>query len=131
DLAIQGDGMFIAQGSDREQQYTRAGIFNLNSSNEVVTPTGNRLIGYNIDSQYRVQTTQLVPMTIPLGSEAVAQATKTVTLEGTLTPNGDIADTAEVIQSVVLGSGAIPRPDSSGIGLAAGSTASTAGITVS
>ena len=130
DLAIQGDGLFIVEGAEREQLYTRAGIFKLNSANELVTPTGNRLMGFGIDSQYHIQSTQLVPMKIPLGSEAVAQATKNVTMEGTLTPNGDIADTAEVIQSVVLGSGAIPRPDSSAIRLTAGATASTTGINV-
>lgn len=131
DLAIQGDGLFIVQGASNEQLYTRSGIFKLNSANELVTPTGNRLMGYGIDDQFRIQTTQLVPLSVPLGSEAVAQATKNVVMEGTLTPNGDIADTAEVIESVVLGDSAIPRPDASGVVLASASTPNTAGITTS
>ncbi|MCA9182512.1 MAG: flagellar hook-basal body complex protein, partial [Planctomycetales bacterium] len=109
DLAIQGDGLFIVQGSSNEQLYTRAGIFSLNSANELVTPTGNRLLGFGIDDKFNIQTTKLTPLSIPLGSEAVAQATKNVAMEGSLTPNGDIADTAEVIQSGVLGDAAIPR----------------------
>lgn len=131
DLAIQGDGLFIVQGAGNEQLYTRAGIFSLNSANELVTPTGNRLMGFGIDDKFKIQTTQLTPLAIPLGSESVAQATKNVAMEGSLTPNGDIADTAEVIQSGVLGDAAIPRPDASGVLLASGNTATTSGITVS
>ena len=131
DLAIQGDGLFIVQGAGHEQLYTRSGIFSLNSANELVTPTGNRLMGFGVDDKFKIQTTNLTPLAIPLGSEAVAQATKNVTMEGSLTPNGDIADTAEVIQSGVLGDAAIPRPDASGIQLASATTASTIGITVS
>ncbi len=131
DLAIQGDGLFIVQGASNEKLYTRSGIFSLNSQNQLVTPTGNRLMGYGIDDQFRIQTTQLTPLSVPLGSEAVAQATKNVVMEGTLTPNGDIADTAEVIQSAVLGDAAIPRPDASGVILASASTPDTSGIAVS
>lgn len=128
DLAIQGDGMFIVQGAEGERLYTRTGLFSLNSSNQLVAPSGQRLLGYGVDDQYRVQSTELVPLTIPLGSQAVAQATTEVVMEGTLTPNGDIANTAEVIQSAVLGDAAIPRPDSSPVGLASASRPSTVGV---
>lgn len=130
DLAIQGDGLFIVEGGQGEQLYTRSGIFNLNSENQLVTPTGNRLLGYGIDEQFRVQSTQLAPLQVPLGSEAVAQATENVTMEGTLTPNGDLADTAEVIQSAVLGDTAIPRPDASALSLASASIPANTGVTV-
>ncbi|GIW97196.1 MAG: flagellar hook protein FlgE [Pirellulaceae bacterium] len=130
DLAIQGDGLFIVEGADSERLYTRNGIFTLNSENQLVTPTGQRLLGYGVDSRFTIQTTELVPLTIPLGTEAVAQATENVVMEGTLTPNGDIADTAEVIQSVVLGDAAIPRPDADGVTLESAPTPSTAGVTV-
>jgi flagellar hook protein FlgE len=128
DLAIQGDGLFIVEGARGERLYTRTGIFSLNSENELVTPTGHRLLGYGVDSQFRVQATQLQPLTIPLGSQAVAQATSNVVMEGTLTPNGDIADTAEVIQSTILGNAAIPRPDSSSMGLASAARPLNAGV---
>jgi flagellar hook protein FlgE len=130
DLAIQGEGLFIVQGGSGERLFTRTGLFSLNSANELVTPTGQRLLGYGIDEEFRVQSTELVPLTIPLGTEAVAQATENVVMEGTLTPLGDIADTAEVIQSSVLGNAAIPRPDSSAIGLASASRPATTGVTV-
>lgn len=130
DLAIQGDGLFIVEGARGERLFTRTGIFSLNSENELVTPTGQRLLGYGVDSQFRVQATQLQPLTIPLGSQAVAQATTNVVMEGSLTPNGDIADTAEVIQSSILGNAAIPRPDSSGVGLASASRPASADVNI-
>lgn len=114
DLAIQGDGFFTVQGPGGEPLYTRNGIFKLNSQNELVSTTGSRLMGYGIDETYTVQRTEQVPLTIPLGSAAVAQVTRNVYLEGTLTPTGDVADTARIIQSVTLGDASVPRPDSSG-----------------
>jgi flagellar hook protein FlgE len=130
DLAIQGDGMFIVEGARGERLYTRTGIFQLNSDNELVTPTGQRLLGFGVDSQFRVQATQLQPLTIPLGTAAVAQATTTVVLDGTLTPNGDIADTAEVIQSSVLSNAAIPRPDTSSMNISSAARPSNSSVTV-
>lgn len=110
DLAIQGDGFFIVEGPQGERLYTRNGIFKTNSENELVTVTGNRLLGFGVDEFFTLQTTQVQPLTIPLGSAAVAQATQNVYLEGTLSPTGDLADTAQVIESSILGNGVIPQP---------------------
>jgi len=130
DLAIEGDGFFIVQGPGGENLYTRHGGFKTNSVNELVSVTGNRLLGYGVDESFQVQTTELVPIRIPLGSSAVAQATHNVFLEGTLTPSGDIADTAEVIESAVLGNAAVPRPDISAATVAVTATPDDSVITV-
>ncbi len=130
DLAIQGDGFFIVESTSNEQLYTRNGIFKLNSENQLVTTTGNRVLGYGIDDQFNIQTTQLQPLSIPLGSEAVAQATQNVVMEGTLTPSGDLANTAEIIQSAVLGDSLVPRPDSSTMDASAAGTPSITGVTI-
>ncbi len=111
DLAIQGDGFFIVEGQQGDQLYTRNGLFKTNSQNELVASTGHRLLGYGVDENYDLQTTQIVPLTIPLGGAAAAQATENVYLNGNLTPTGDVSTTAEVIESSVLGNGAIPRPN--------------------
>ena len=113
DVALQGDGFFIVQSSTGEQLYTRSGIFKTNSQNELVTINGNRLLGYNVDDEFTLQTTEVVPIEVPVGSVRVAQPTKNVFLEGVLTPTGDVADTAEVIESAILGDSSIARPDSS------------------
>ncbi len=115
DLAIQGDGFFQVAGGQGEKLYSRNGIFKLNSANELVTSTGNRLLGFGVDDQFNIQATQLAPLTIPLGTAAVAKATTNVTLEGTLSAKGDIADTSRVIQSAILGDGSVPRPIGVGV----------------
>lgn len=110
DLAIQGDGFFMVEGRQGEQLYTRNGLFKFNSQNEMVTITGNRLLGYGIDDQFQIQRTSLVPITIPLGGTAVAAATENVILSGTLRPDGDVATTAQRIQTGVLGNGTYTAP---------------------
>jgi flagellar hook protein FlgE len=122
DLAIQGDGFFIVQAAGGEQLYTRNGIFKLNADNELVTTTGQRLMGYGVDDLFTIQRTVLSPLTIPLGAAAVAQPTTEVTLEGTLTPTGPLADTAQVIETLTLGDASIPPAD------ATGATASVASV---
>src|SRR5262245_50647261 len=112
DLAIQGDGFFMVQGSDGERLYTRNGQFKTNANNELVTLSGERVLGYGVDSVYEIQRTTLVGLTIPLGTAATAQATRNVFMQGTLTPSGDLADTAGVIQSAALGDASLPRPGS-------------------
>src|SRR6185369_8376911 len=110
DLAIQGDGLFVVKSSAGEQLYTRNGSFQLNSQNQLVDVTGDRLMGYGVDNNFNIQATILEPLTIPLGSASVAQATQNVYLQGTLTPTGDIANTAEIIQSGVLGDKTFTAP---------------------
>jgi flagellar hook protein FlgE len=111
DIAIQGDGFFIVEGQQNERLYTRNGIFKLNSENQLVTITGNRVLGYGVDDNFQVQRTELAPISIPIGSEAVAKATENVYLEGTLSPTGDLATTASRIQTPVLGDGRYSRPE--------------------
>ena len=93
-MAIQGNGFFIAQGAGGQQLYTRDGEFKLNAANKLTTPAGNGVLGYGVNSQFQLQTTTLVPLTIPLGTATAAQATSNVTLQGTLSPTGDLATTA-------------------------------------
>jgi len=131
DLAIQGDGFFIVQGSQGERLYTRNGIFKTNAENELTTSTGNLVLGFGVDGDYNISRTEtLVPVTIPLGSKTVAKATENVTLEGILTPTGDVADTAGVIESAVLGDGSIARPDASAATATAAAPPNVSGVTV-
>jgi flagellar hook protein FlgE len=103
DMAIQGNGFFIIQQSDGSYAYTRDGEFTLNSNNQLVTASGNLVLGYTVDGSFDIQKTSLEPITIPLGTKMVAQATQNVTMTGTLSPNGDIADTAKVLATETLG----------------------------
>ena len=75
DLAIQGDGFFQVQGAEGERLYSRNGVFKLNANGELVNSTGQRLLGYGIDNQFRLQETALTALKIPLGTASVAKAT--------------------------------------------------------
>ena len=114
DMAIQGEGFFIVEGESGEQLYTRNGVFDLNADNEMTTITGNRVLGFGIDDQYQIQSTQLVPLEIQLGGAQVAEATQNVYLEGTLTPSGAVADTAEIIKTGILGDASYSQPSAPG-----------------
>ncbi len=131
DLAIQGDGFFQVQGNQGEVLYTRNGVFRLNASNELVTSSGNRLLGYSIDDKFNIQTSQTVPLTVPLGTESVAKATTLVTMQGTLSAQGDIATASEIIQSAILGDGSIPRPNGTGVTVASANKPASAAVTTS
>ena len=103
DLAIQGEGFFVVQSKTGEHLYTRNGVFKVNAENQIVTITGNRVLGFGVDDQFQVQRTALEALTVPLGTAAVAKSTDNVLFEGTLSPTGDVADTAEKIQTNILG----------------------------
>lgn len=113
DLAIQGDGFFIVQGSSGEQLYTRNGQFKTNAQNEIVTITGQRVLGYGVDDDFNVQATVVQPITIPLGESAIAQATQNVVLSGGLDAEGTVGTQSEIIQSGVLSDGSKEVPDAS------------------
>lgn len=110
DLAIQGDGFFIIESTLGEQLYTRNGNFDINSQNQLVTLNGDRVLGYGVNTDFEIQPTVLTALEIPLGSAAVAKATENVSLQGTLTPTGGIANTAAIIESGILGDGNFERP---------------------
>ncbi|MCG8648916.1 MAG: flagellar hook-basal body complex protein, partial [Pirellulales bacterium] len=130
DLAIQGEGFFIVEGAEGERLYSRNGIFKLNSNSELVNATGQRLLGYGIDDQFRLQESDLVPLTVPLGTESVARATENVTFEGSLTPEGDLSEVSQVIESLTLGDSQVPQPDASGIQFNVAPLSDSSGITV-
>ena len=129
DLAIQGDGFFIVEAQQQEKLYSRNGIFKLNSENQLVNSTGQRLLGFGVDDVFRIQQTELVPVKVPLGSAMVAKATENVTFEGVLTPEGNVADTGQVIQSAIFGDLAVPRPDATGISIAGAPVTDISGVT--
>jgi len=110
DIAIQGDGFLIVQ-SGTGRLYTRNGQLQLNSNNEVVTTTGQRVLGYGVTDDFQLETSNLEPLSIPVGQERVAQATQNAFLTGVLNPAVEVGTQPEIVESVVLGDGTIESPD--------------------
>lgn len=101
DLFIQGNGFFVVS-RDGEQLFTRDGSFRRNSSSELVTAQGLNVLGFGVDQDYQIQESALVPVTIPLGSLQVAQATRNAFIEGTLNTQGDIATQPSILETPAL-----------------------------
>jgi flagellar hook protein FlgE len=106
DLAVEGDGFFVVQGS--QQKFTRDGSFLMNEANQLVSSSGDFVQGFGVDEEGNVIAGQLSNITIPLGSLTRAQPTEAVAFQGNLNANGPIATGATVLNSVQLfdGSGA-------------------------
>ena len=104
DLAIEGGGFFILSRNG-DTSYTRAGSFQLNASNQLLTQTGERVQGYTVDKDYNLVAGKLTDVTVPLGSMTVAQATKNVNLSGNLRADGTPATTGSTFTFAALSAG--------------------------
>lgn len=102
DLAIEGDGFFIVSRNN-EQFFTRAGAFQFNAENDLVTVTGERLQGYTVDDDFNLVTGQLVDINIPVGKQTIAEATKNVRFSGNLKANGTAATTGSSLDFTAAG----------------------------
>jgi flagellar hook protein FlgE len=101
DVAIEGDGFFIVDFSG-EQRYTRAGDFQLNSANDLVTIAGAKVQGYGVDAQFNVVTGTLVDVNIPLGTLTLAEATRNVDFNGNLNASGFVTTSGSLHESRAL-----------------------------
>src|SRR4051812_27232093 len=70
-LALDGEGLFVLQGTSGGRVYTRDGNFKLNSDGELVTAEGDRVLGFGIDASGQIDRRQLGPLSIHLGSTVV------------------------------------------------------------
>lgn len=108
DLAIQGLGMFIVEGSQRV--YTRNGSFQLNSQNYLTNTSGMFVMGYGVDANFNVVQGALQKLEIPMGLMTTAQATSKVELGGALRSSGEISTAGTTLRSQVFteaGGGAV------------------------
>jgi flagellar hook protein FlgE len=109
DMAIDGEGFFIVQGEER--RFTRDGSFSLNAANQLVTSSGDFLQGFAADDEGNILPSELVNVTIPLGTSTTAKATTKVSLQGNLNASGATATGASILTSQLLttvGGGAAP-----------------------
>jgi flagellar hook protein FlgE len=116
DLALEGDGFFQVV-RDGKTTFTRAGNFRPDANQVMTTPTGERLQGYGVDSNFNIATGTLTDVRIPIGQMSIAQPTTMVTFKGNLNANGALPTTGSVTNlsgTAALGlrtiAGATPSP---------------------
>ncbi len=64
-LAIEGEGLFILEGSRGQRSYTRDGTFHLNANRELATAEGYRVLGFTANEDSQIQSGRLSPLRIP------------------------------------------------------------------
>jgi flagellar hook protein FlgE len=98
DVAIEGKGFFVVENTDG-LAYTRAGNFQLNENNELVTMTGDRVQGYGVDDDFNIVRGTIRDITLPVGELTIARATENVHVGGNLNAAGDVGTRGTVIES--------------------------------
>lgn len=91
DLAVEGAGLFVVERAG-QQYFTRKGAFQLNSARDLVTVSGERVQGYNIDDNFNIVSGQVADLNIPIGSLTIAEATENVVFAGNLHAGGVVAN---------------------------------------
>ncbi|MGL6260608.1 flagellar hook protein FlgE [Vibrio sp. WXL103] len=92
DLAIHGGGFFVMEGPDGSTTYTRSGMFHQDKDNFIVDNSGNRLQGYNVDSNGNIMTGSVTDLQVKTGS-VPAQATGSVDFAANLDAGASVIDT--------------------------------------
>jgi len=112
DLAIEGDGFFIVEGSEGAL-YTRDGSFQLDSENKLSTNSGLRVQGFGVvDGTFNIDTDdQIDDLEIDFGL-TVAKSTESVILAGSLSTGEDAeaATQGSLLSSVALHDGTTGPP---------------------
>jgi flagellar hook protein FlgE len=86
DLMISGDGMFVVR-QDGQDLYTRAGAFNFDSSGQLVTPNGGKVLGWNGVSGVVNTSSTPGPLVLPTGTLRPPVATSKASFGGNLPGN--------------------------------------------
>jgi flagellar hook protein FlgE len=92
-MAISGNGFFITQGVNGTQDYTRSGDFTTNNAGQLITPSGELLLGYPavngvVSSLATLQPLQVSSVTSP------AVASTTVGITANLSSDTAVGDSA-------------------------------------
>jgi flagellar hook protein FlgE len=93
DVAIQGDGFFVVQNSDGTLDYTRAGDFSLDNNNNLITSSGQQVLGYPAVNGVVNSGAGLAPLQIGAGTISPPTATSNVQLTTNLNAQANVGDT--------------------------------------
>ena len=92
DMALSGNGFFVVENG-KTQALTRAGNFELDQSGNLITTSGESVMGYNAIGGTINANGGLVPITLPVSQTEPAQQTANVTLQTSLDSNAALGNT--------------------------------------
>jgi flagellar hook protein FlgE len=98
-MAISGSGFFITQSLTGTVDYTRAGDFTTNNAGQLVTPSGDLLLGYPAVNGVVNTSATLAPLQVGTGVAIPAVASTTIGITANLdsdTANGDSATSSSL-----------------------------------
>ena len=91
DLAISGNGFFVLKDDNGQTSYTRAGLFQRDASNYLITASGNRLQGYVTNDAGELQSGVVGDIQVKAGSLA-AKPSDTLEFVANLKADASVID---------------------------------------
>jgi len=93
DAAVQGNGFFVVTNSEGNTLYTRDGSFQMNSSGQLTTATGELVQGWMAVNGTVTPSGAVSDITVPSLQSQPPQATTTMSLSANLNANAAVGDT--------------------------------------
>lgn len=81
DVAINGNGFFKVMQTDGSAAYTRAGNFKLDKNGDLITNTSAKVMGFKVDPDTGLSTSEATPLSFPTGAPIQAKQTDRITAE--------------------------------------------------
>jgi flagellar hook protein FlgE len=92
-MAIQGNGMFVVQSANGQTSYTRDGDFTVNNSGQLVTPSGDLVMGYPAVNGVVSTSGTLSPITVDSSGTAPGATTTTFQMTANLDSSATVGTT--------------------------------------
>jgi len=98
DAAIQGNGFFVVNNAAGQTLYTRDGSFQVNSTGQLVTATGENVQGWSAVNGAVTPSGPIGNLSVPLGASVPASATSTMSVDVNLDSSGSASSFSAPIQ---------------------------------
>lgn len=83
-MALNGSGFFVTQAADGSQAYTRNGDFTTNTAGQLITQSGDQVMGYPASGGVISTNAKLQPLAVGAGTTSPATPTSTFSLSTNL-----------------------------------------------
>jgi flagellar hook protein FlgE len=92
-MALQGNGFFVVEGSNGQMTYTRAGNFEVNDQGQLATPGGQLVMGYPATNGVISSSSALAPIDVTQAANIPASATSSFDMTTNLNSSAAVGDT--------------------------------------